>query len=1140
MPNQPGTLEQLVTFLAGLFAPLEQRIQDGAILELFAELGIDFPQSLADDPSFANGLADIVALATGLPDKVAALTAAIEAEDYGHALNLSLDIIETVQELVVDFDNVASAIDAKKGDFGGLTPAEVEAFAAELPQRLFDYLVIRQVEVGLPSMAAALDFAGIFRRTEENVGSTNPLKPPYTRRELELGTIPDFLESPADILETLYGWGSPGFDGRDLLQKLEKLALALNLPALYTDAPTPTLDLLFLEITPRTDLSPPGLSARLHTVLKAADSLTLGGEEWEFVFAAGVQAPVESMLVLQPDGTFTIEPPSGQIEGEASVTFNTKRPAGADTYVLLGEADASRLEFEDFTASAGATLTWDPGAGEAAGALSIDGAVTGGRLVIDLSGADGFIGEIMGAVSFAAEFDLAMGLSTDEGFYFRGSSALEIQLPIHIDLALVELQALTISIGIDPAGIPIGLGADIKANLGPLVAVVENMGVRATFEFADDRDGNLGPVDLGFDFKPPNGVGLSLDTGVVKGGGYLFFDYENEEYAGALELSIAEIVTVKAIGLVTTRLPDGSKGFSLLIIISAEFQPIQLGFGFTLNGLGGLLGLNRTMRLEALAEGVRTGSIESVMFPQDVVENAPRIISDLKAFFPPEQGIFLIGPMAKIGWGTPTLVTVSLGVVIEIPPGNIAILGVLKVALPDEDAELLVLQVNFIGALEVDKERLWFFASMFDSRVLFITLEGEMGLLIAWGEDANFVVSVGGFHPTFNPPPLPFPSPKRIALSILNEDFARIRVEGYFAVTSNTAQFGAAVELFFGLDAFKIEGHLGFDALFQFSPFYFIISFSCSLSVKVFGVGLFSVRMRGQLEGTSPWHVEGEGSISVLFFSIDVPFSHTWGQEEETTLPPIEVLPRLQAELEKVENWTASIPAANQLLVSLREIEPLQDVVLHPVGTLRISQRAVPLDLVLEKYGSQKPSDVETLTLAVSDADLAKLRDTDESFATAQFKELNDSKKLSTPAYEPQHAGLELSVAGDQLRTDRAVRRTVRYETEIIDTNFKRFVQRFVGVVTRLFDHLLYGNAAAKSSLSARTQKQRLPIDLAVEVQAPTYVVASMADNSAVDGAAGFTSRAKAEDYMRAQVQGDPALAEELHVIPITESRQAA
>src|SRR5207342_3377193 len=109
---------------------------------------------------------------------------------------------------------------------------------------------------------------------------------------------------------------------------------------------------------------------------------------------------------------------------------------------------------------------------------------------------------------------------------------------------------------------------------------------------------------------------------------------------------------------------------------------------------------------------------------------------------------------------------------------------------PTEQAPLILLQVTFVGALEFDKRRLWFFASLFESRVLFITLDGEMGLLMDFGAEPNFVLSVGGFHPRFTAPALPFPSPRRISLNIVNERFARIRAEGYFAVTSNTVQFG--------------------------------------------------------------------------------------------------------------------------------------------------------------------------------------------------------------------------------------------------------------------------------------------------------------------------------------------------------------
>lgn len=1140
MPTQPGTLEQLVQALAKIFDPLRQRIEDGKILELVAELGIDFPDSLASDQSFTNALSNLVDIAHDLPGLISSIIAAVEAEDYGQVTQLSIDTINKVRDLVVDIETISNVIDAKKGTFVGLTPAEVEAFAEALPKRLLDYLLIRQIEDAVAPLATGLDFIGVFQRTEENVGSINPLKPPFTKRELNLSGISDFLNKPGDVMETLYGWGSAGFNGRVLLQKLERLALELGLPAVYTDTPTPTLDVMFLEIQPQPMTPLPGLRLRLHSTLKVGDSLTIQEDQWAFDFSSSVEAPVEAVLTVSPDGDFVFTPPGAeQISGQLSVTFRTRR-TGTDKFVLIGDAQGSRLEFEEFRIPGTVQVTWNPSNGEATGDFSLGAEVKGGLLVIDLSGSDGFIGEIMSGVHIEAQFEFAFGYSTSQGFYFRGSSGLEIQIPIHLDLSIVELMSLTLGIGLKPEGIPVSLGADIKANLGPLQAVVQNMGLTANFNFSEDRDGNLGPVDLGFSFKPPNGVGLSIDAAVVKGGGFLFFDFDKEEYAGVLELAVAEIVTVKAIGLITTRMPDGSSGFSLLIIISVEFQPIQLGFGFTLNGLGGLIGLNRTMRIDQLAEGVRTGAVESVMFPHDIIANAPRIISDLKRFFPPENGIFLIGPMAKLGWGTPSLITASLGVIIEIPPGNIVILGVLKCALPDDEAALLVLQVNFIGAFEFDKKRIWFFASLFESRVLFITIEGEMGLLIAWGDDANFVISVGGFHPAFNPPPLPFPSPRRIALSILNESFARIRVEGYFAVTSNTAQFGASVEIFFGVSAFNIDGHLAFDALFQFSPFYFIITISASLSVKVFGIGLFSVRFRGQLEGTSPWHIEGEGSISLLFWDIDVPFSHTWGEEENTTLPPIAVVPMLTAELDKIENWTAAIPTSNRLLVSLRKLETAEGLVLHPLGTLQVSQRAVPLDLTLDKVGAQQPSDANRFKLQVSTGDLAKLSDRKEQFATAQFKKLSDSQKLAIPAYEPQNGGVELSVSGNQLRSDRCVRRTVRYETIIIDSNFKRFAKRFSVLIGVVFNYLLGGNSASKSVLSAQTKQQKNPVDIRVSLGQTAYVVASMQDNTAISAAATFSSSAQANEFMSDQIRNDDSLVDTLHVIPATEMRRAA
>lgn len=1091
---------------------------------------------------------------------------------------------------------------------------------------LFDYLAIqylRKYHPGLYCFSLLLGVVDEGRREDQ-------IYP-----KISYSNIANLFKDVGATARDVYGWGTNEFNSALVLVRLQGLFWFLgiaanlrkvehgsNVPDIDSEAPLPAPQLQIpilsidreggsaefgVSIVPlrlATGLSP-GLGLIPFGTASMSEEIALD-DRWRLRIAASAEALIPWGISLKPEAIEITGVSASVAPLKVNLHFSIEREAPREEReIIFGSPEGPRLELGTIGLKLGFDFDREPD-------IFVEIPVKGLRVVISASEGDGFLQKILPEDGIAAVFDLTIGVSSRQGIYFGGSAGLEVSLPTHISLGPIDFQSLTLSARLTDEGIPITAGASVNAILGPLHVAVENMGIKATFSFPNNNTGNLGPVDLSLGFKPPNGVGLAIDAGVVKGGGYLYFDFDKEEYAGALELTIAEFLTLKAIGLITTRMPDGSKGFSLLVIITAEFgSPIQLSFGFTLSGVGGLLGLNRTMRLEPLVEGVRTGAINSVMFPTNVIENAPRIISDLRAFFPTQEGIFLIGPMAKIGWGTPNLVTLSLGIIIEIP-GNIAILGVLKVLLPDKDAKLLVLQVNFLGAIEFDKKRAWFFAAMFESRVLSFTIEGEMGVLVAWGDDANFVVSVGGFHPAFNPPPLPFPEPRRIAITILNKSNAKIRVEGYFAVTSNTVQFGARAELFFGVSAFNIDGHIAFDALFQFSPFYFIIQISASLSVKVFGIGLFSVRMRGSLEGPTPWHVEGTGSISLLFWDIDVDFSHTWGEEADTTLPPIEVMPLLKAEYEKIENWRAEVPAANNLFVSLRKIETTEEfetsvnlatlpaevtfpddikdkirydapqhllifkwvmsseekaallklstdvsyknaiealfqksqlVVLHPLGTLKISQRAVPLDLTINKVGAKKPSDANYFTLSVDAASsgFGVKGETKEMFAMAQFKDMADSQKLSTPAYEKWKGGLEISATGEQLKTTSAVKRVVRYEQIIIDTNFKRFVKPFFSFFGVLFNLFLKSSAVTKSTLSYKYQKQKMPFENKIKVVPNVYVVAKNTDNSPFNEEAKvFTSYAQAEEFMDKKVKDNPNLRDSLHVIPQVEMKRAA
>ncbi|NJN26167.1 MAG: hypothetical protein HC819_09410 [Cyclobacteriaceae bacterium] len=1134
MPNG-GTIESIALSIARLFQPLEEEFKKGRIRVLLAELGMEFPPELETKAAFINALQKGVSDATLLPKHISDLIKAIEDEDFGKITNTGKSLFGTIKSLITNIDKIATELKNLGGSLPGISAGQLTTFANNLPKNLLDYLIVKNLE-GTPGLVEPFEFIDLIERTTVIDGDYS-----YTTRNIKFDQFTNFISNPQAHLQTLYGWGSSGFTGVAMLEKLEKLFNSSGVPAVLDKSVNPNvLDLIFLEVKPNLALDPKGLSLILQDKITIDKSAPFAMDDWRIEIGIDADLSASLQIDVQPNGKVTFKPPSGKIEGEAFVKWVAGKISG-EPYLLLGEANGSRLEVREFNTKASVGFKFDSASNKSDGEFKVGGEILGGKIVIDFSQGDGFLSELLSGFGLESDFDVGIGFSSKEGVFFYGSSTLEIQLPTHIEIGPIELSALTLSVGLEGSKFPIGITSNIKAELGPLVAVVEQMGIKADLSLPSDRSGNLGPVDLAMGFQPPKGVGLSLDAGIIKGGGYLFLDYEKGEYAGALEFTFSEIVSLKAIGIITTKMPDGSDGFSMLIIITAEFGAgIQLGFGFKLMGVGGLMGLNRTMKLEKIAEGVRDGGINSIMFPQDVVANAQKIISDLKTYFPVKEGTFLIGPMAKLGWGTPTLISVSLGIIIEIP-GNIAILGVIKIALPDEDAALLVLQVNFIGAIEFDKERLWFFASMFGSRVLFITIDGEMGLLIAWGNSAEFVSSIGGFHPVFNPPALPFPNPVRLSFNILNESWAKVRVMGYFAVTSNTVQFGARVEIYFGFSVLSVDGHIGFDALFQFSPFYFIISLSASFSVKVFGAGIFSVKVKMSLEGPTPWRAKGTGSISILFWDIEVDFDETWGDKKNTTLPPIQVMPLVKAEYEKLENWKALLPAGSNLLVSLRPLEESDALVLHPVGTLNISQRAIPLDITLDKVGAQKPNDAKKFRLDTTGSTVSKVKDLTENFPLAQFQEMDNNKKLSRPSFEHEHSGVELAVKDKSTAIGKAVKRIVRYETIIIDNNFKRHVIRFFEFFNVLFQHFMHNNAVAKSSLSYKTKKQFVPFDDTIKVNAPGYSVAFTANNTAFAAeTVSFQSEALAMEFMHNTLATSPNMVDDLHVIPTNELNQVA
>lgn len=644
--------------------------------------------------------------------------------------------------------------------------------------------------------------------------------------------------------------------------------------------------------------------------------------------------------------------------------------------------------------------------------------------------------------------------SSQSGFAIEGGGNLQASIRLHLKLGPVTVTEIYLELA--PAkkkgafDVVATLSGDVK--LGPAVATVKRMGVAGKLAFPDQRDGNLGTLDLDQGFKPPTGLGIGLTAGPVEGGGYIEFQPDKNRYAGTLQLEFSSYA-ITAVGLLKTELPGGRQGYSFLILITASLPPIQLGFGFTLDKIGGLAGVHRGMRRKPLGKAVRSGNIDSVLFPKNVVANAQEIISDLRSIFPPTADIHVVGPMAGIGWGSPTLMTMELGIVLKISTRDgfqlkaIALAGAIHVKLPEAKKALVDLNLAVLGYIDFGKRRLSIDASLYDSRILAWTVSGDMAMRLKWGQGSRFLLSLGGFHPKYDPPQ-GFPKVDRIK-ACLSADSGnpRIVLKGYMAITPNTFQVGASVALHASIGPASVDGFLGFDALFHFGPFRFLVTIEARLSATVKGKGL-RIKVTGKLSGPSPMHVQGKAKISLGPLKVKPNFSITIGQDKgKEELPTARIMPKLLDELEKPGNWKGQLPEGEPSLVQLRgedgdsgEVE----ILVHPLGGIAVRQTVVPLDETIEKFGNAVPTDFEkfklskvTVTSGPTDRVL-DIGDLQERFAPAKYRKMSDSEKMNAPAFVERAAGKaaggdHVYVAGENGGTDVKTAVTLEYETSVID-----------------------------------------------------------------------------------------------------------
>ena len=708
---------------------------------------------------------------------------------------------------------------------------------------------------------------------------------------------------------------------------------------------------------PANSLDGLGLELKLVDLTAAASKTFALGNDWDLAFAAGGATGGSTFRLRLKANALDPAANAGSV-GEFSVVLR-KRPPANEPAILIGKTDDTHLSIK--TAEFGLRFhagTTGPLFDIVAGLRNIEFALRPDFLKFFK-----FAGDIPSTLTF--ESDVLMNFV--QGLGISGQGGQNGLPPLGVQFA----SPLNLKIGSDSAGLSVEqilvrleaklVGNDVQfrslmrygasARLGPLKAVMDGAGA-----WLGHWEGGVAGL------LPPTGIGLALDADPVIGGGFLNI-IGDSEFAGALQLKILGIGAF-AYGIFKT-LPNGEASFVVLIGIRLPLPGIQLGFGFAVSGFGGLVGINRRANTDLLRERLASGAAGDVLFNDNPLQNAPRLLGDLQQFFPDEKGVFLIGPTLQINWLE--LLKLDVGVFIELPgPRKIFIAGSARLVIGSESAPLVYLRMDFIGGIDLTHSLIFFDAALVNSHVLGIfRITGGIALRIAYGPGGFFLFSVGGFHPSFNPGALELPKLERAGTSV---SLAAVWLKQlfYLAITSNSFQVGSSTEAGLEIGPISAHGWIRFDALIQFKPFYFEAGIDAGFDVEVEGVSVCGVRVEGTLSGPGPLSISARASVHLLFIKVSAHVTLRLSDNPpDQPLPIGDLLKSLSNELTRPENLRGEGDDVSVVLGSA-DVSSGQLKLIAPIGQLIWEQKRVPLNLAIEKLEGTPLGAWHTLSVTAS------------------------------------------------------------------------------------------------------------------------------------------------------------------------------
>src|SRR5258705_6287636 len=216
MADQQGTLQSIGAVLTTALRPL---INAFSGIEQFKGFMLRLGWSPTDLPSEYQALTSLVSAAT---DKL---------ENLGDSPSAS-DVLDLVHKAVAAFDAVRSIATAPPG-------VDVGAFLSELPERLFEILLVDFLAAEAPSAYNALVGLNVIKFEHHPAAAGRPT---FLRVKFDWAALPRIISDPGSIPQQMFGWGTPDLDAQKVIDYAAAGLFALGFPVAIRESDDATVN----------------------------------------------------------------------------------------------------------------------------------------------------------------------------------------------------------------------------------------------------------------------------------------------------------------------------------------------------------------------------------------------------------------------------------------------------------------------------------------------------------------------------------------------------------------------------------------------------------------------------------------------------------------------------------------------------------------------------------------------------------------------------------------------------------------------------------------------------------------------------------------------------------------------------------